>query len=423
MPGAAHNLLWNRLLKALTTSNALPTDAGNRTPLEIARYADERLRTNLAVPFVEGYYLERRYGGAASKLSDAEAEALVAQIESTPPRPASQSAPSASNAASSADRAQQTHASQVLPAAAPNSTVARPAIEESQPIGVEFLPQPKPAPKPTPPPPPPPAPRGEQAAQPAVAARPSLKKPARPKKVRRTFGRWLRDLFEGILYRVVYFAVCLALAAPLLLWNYWRHTSHWKLVTDGDSTYITAMSDIYGSTQKDPARQKLMIGCEGGRDFVRFTWDSPLPSSEKPYIYQGVYLHYGLRMPTPDTPRSTTLVWQDSLFLKPTEGETTATDFQVATATPEAEANSGSNSDKQGKELSVSEFIAGISQSNELVLDIQGYLDAQGKHWNYDGGTFGYDEYSPMEMHFGKSGLDSAVPELQQACHWVSTGP
>ena len=85
MPNTAHDLLWNRLLEALKVRNALPADVGNSTPLEIARYADERLRTNLAVPFVEGYYLERRYGESASKWSEAEAEALVLHIESISP--------------------------------------------------------------------------------------------------------------------------------------------------------------------------------------------------------------------------------------------------------------------------------------------------------------------------------------------------
>jgi hypothetical protein len=424
MPDAAHNLLWNRLLAALKARNALPADSGNRTPLEIARYADERLRTNLAIPFVEGYYLERRYGGSTSNLSEAEAEALVAQIESTPQSAALQSAPPADEAASSAARERQAHTSQVIPVVAHNSAVARPEIEESQPIGVEFLPKPKPAPKPAPPPTPPPAPRVEQAAKPAVAAKPKPQTPAKPKKIRRTFGQWLRDTARGCLTNLLFYAVAFLIAAPFMYWSYWKHTSHWKFVTDGDSTYITAMSDIDKSTQKDPARQTLMIGCEGGRDFVRFTFDSPMPSSDKPYIYQGVYLHYGLRVPVQDeNPHATTVAWQDSLLLKPTEGVTTATDFQVASVKPEAEAESGSKWEKQRREFAVPEFIAAFRQSDELVLHIEGYLDAQGKHFTYNDTAPDYLEDSQLDMHFGKSGLDSVVPELQQACQWNSSQP
>ncbi len=422
MTTTPHNRLWERLLAALADRNALPADSGNCTPLEIARFADERLRTNLAVPFVEGFYLERRYGGKTSKQSEAEAEALVAQIESTPRLAAFQSAPSTGGVAQNASTALQTPASQALPENAPKSAVARPGIEESQPIGVELLPKPKPAPKPTPPTPPT-APVVEQVAASAVAAKPKPKKPAKPKKIRRTFGQWMHDLVKGFLPKVAFFAICLALVSPLLYWDHWRHTSHWKLATDGDSTYITAMSDIYGSTQKDPSRERLMIGCENGQDFIRFNFDSPMPASEKPYIYQGVYLHHSLRIPSPDDPHITTLVSQDTLILKPTEGETSSSDFQVASLLPEDESDTQSARKLKGKELNVPDFVSAFSRSGELVLRIDGYVDSQGKHWEYNGGSFDYGGNSVMDKHFGIDGLAKYLPELEQACHWNPPQP
>jgi hypothetical protein len=414
MTAAPHNFLWERLLTALGRCNALPADIGNRTPLEIARFADERLRANLAVPFVEGYYLECRYGGTASKLSDADAEALVAQIESAPLLPASQSVPSPSDAASSATRALQTHTLQVLPVAAPNSTVVRPENEESQPIGVEFLPKPKPAPRPTPPSTSPRAPRVEQAVRLAVAARPKPKKLARSDKVRRTFGQSLRDLGRGLFQLGWKLIVGITILAAFAYWNKWRNSTHWKLKTEGDSTVISALSDVTETTEKDSPREKIMIGCENGREFLRFTWMQPMPGSSKPYVYQGIYLRHGLRVPFPEHENMTTLVWQDHLFLQPMQGETSAFDFQAVSATPENEDGRRSESDLQEKDVNVQEFLSRFSQSKELVLDIEGYLDSQGKHYEY-----GWDS---EQTRFPTEGLASQLPQLEQACHWKPSG-
>ena len=413
---APHNRLWERLLAALGGSNALPADAGNSTPLEIARYADERLRTNLAVPFVEGYYLERRYGGATSKLSEAEAEVLIEQIESTSRLAAPLAAPSAVTASSGTSPQLQAPASQTP--ASPAPAASRPEIEESQPIGVEFLPKPKPAPKPAPPPTPSPVPRVEQIAKPAVAAKPKPQKPAKPKKIRRTFLQWLRDTVRGCLTHLLFYGVCFLIAAPFLYWNHWRHSTHWKLEIEGDATYLTALSDVTETAVQDPPREKIMIGCENDSDFLRLTWMQPMPGSSKPYLYQGVYLHHGVRVPYPEHTDSTTLVWQDHLFLKPLQGETSASDFQAVSATPENEDGRLSENDLKKKDVNVQEFLSRFSQSKELVLDIEGYLDSEGKHYEYGG----FSEDSE-HTRFSMDGLAAHLPELEEACHWNLSQP
>lgn len=420
MSAAHHNLLWQRLLAALKDRDALPETIGNGTPLEIARFADERLRTDLAVSFVEGYYQERRYGGISSRLSEAEAEALVAQIEALPRVLPLQPATSIASQTQTSGPAPQTPMQSIPFTRASAPATAKPApampeVEESQPIGIEFLPKPKPAPKPAPPPI---AQRVEQTAKAAAPAKPKPKKPAKPRKVRRTFREWFGDTVKGCLTNLLFYGFCLLVAAPFLYWDHWRHTTHWKLETAGDATYITALSDIYGSTQKDPAREKLMIGCENGRDFVRFTWMQPMPSSSRPYLYQGIYLHHGLRVPYHDDPHATTIAWQDHLFLQPLQGESSASDFQAISTMPEREGETPSERDREKKELNVQSFLSGLSHADELVLDIEGYLDSQGKRWNYDSGNNDYSNDSDLEIRFGTDGLARHLPELQQACQW-----
>lgn len=147
MPNAAHNLLWNRLLAALKARNALPPDPGNRTPLEIARFADQRLRLNLAVPFVEGYYLERRYGGNVSKWSEAQAEAMILDIESISPlfsfqAEAGDSPVAASNSSPLGVAGTFSRAEGFKPA------VNEPVQDESQAWGTEYVPESRPATRP-----------------------------------------------------------------------------------------------------------------------------------------------------------------------------------------------------------------------------------------------------------------------------------
>jgi nitrous oxidase accessory protein NosD len=92
MSTAAVDRLWERLRHVLSDKGMLAP--GNPTPAEIARYAD-RLRGDREVGrFVADYYYPRLYGGGASKLSDAEAEDIVAAVEGAraakkppPPRP------------------------------------------------------------------------------------------------------------------------------------------------------------------------------------------------------------------------------------------------------------------------------------------------------------------------------------------------
>ncbi len=138
MSVAVHNRLWNRLLAALKLRNALPADAGNCTPLEIARFADERLRTNLAVPFVEGYYLERRYGGSTSKWSEAEAEALILHIEFIAPLFSSQAAAVDAAIASGNPSLLGTAGTIPLPESF-KPLLSEPVLDESQAWGSEYV--------------------------------------------------------------------------------------------------------------------------------------------------------------------------------------------------------------------------------------------------------------------------------------------
>jgi hypothetical protein len=70
--------LWKRLRQQLTERGMLRT--GNPTPAEIARQADVLLGNRSVSRFVNDYYYPRIYGGTSGKLSDAEAEAIVASL-------------------------------------------------------------------------------------------------------------------------------------------------------------------------------------------------------------------------------------------------------------------------------------------------------------------------------------------------------
>jgi hypothetical protein len=129
MAAAQHDYFWERILTALAVRGAvLP---GNATPLEIARFADSKLdrQGHPVVSFVEGYYLERRYGGISSQLSEAEAYALVLRIESLPlPSRPADVPPSSPN-----------QSGRPSPVQEPKPVASEFVVEESEPWGSEYL--------------------------------------------------------------------------------------------------------------------------------------------------------------------------------------------------------------------------------------------------------------------------------------------
>jgi len=87
MPEALHNLHWRRLQAALSAHDALAE--GNVTPGDIAVHAAAVLGAdagNLVARFVEDYYDPKVFDPASCRLSDIEAEALVAKIKDLPRR-------------------------------------------------------------------------------------------------------------------------------------------------------------------------------------------------------------------------------------------------------------------------------------------------------------------------------------------------
>src|SRR5262249_18762614 len=73
-------LLWRRIIEALRQRNGLIEGS----PKEVAAHARSVLGNDLVDRFLNGYFLERQYGGGSGQLSDAAAEELVRQVENLP---------------------------------------------------------------------------------------------------------------------------------------------------------------------------------------------------------------------------------------------------------------------------------------------------------------------------------------------------
>lgn len=141
---AKHDELWTRLRDALSARGALPV--GNATPGEIAAHATQVLPGDAVRRFVHDYYYKHQFGATDGLLSEAEALALVVQVEALPAvkaRPATPSPPQNKSSAPSEPKA------------------SRPARQPQEALGVSdggdeparkrvAKPDPKPAPLPAP---------------------------------------------------------------------------------------------------------------------------------------------------------------------------------------------------------------------------------------------------------------------------------
>lgn len=421
MDSAPHNRLWERFLAALAARHALPAQStlGNYTPTEIAHFADAKLETDLAASFVE-YYLERRYSGTSSRLSETEAEALILQIEAFPIPASSQPAPIAQRSDI------QPHASVESKPTPLGTAVLKPAasesaLDESLPVGTEYLPKSQPAPKPAAIPAPPPKPRPQQVA-PAVAAKPKPQ-PLKTKKRRPTAHELLTDFGLGLAKMLGGGALLFALIVTYGLWDRWKNTTHWKLQSAGDSTYITGLSDVDGKASKDPPRQKLSIGCESGRDFVRIVLPTD-PENRERDTSERQYFQQSIDKQSPNDPNSTQQVRVNHLVMQPAPGNSSAPEFQVVSQISESDydfylANHPpGNLDEARRQLSkpfsVSEFLSNFSGSQGVVLFLERY-DSQGHYWEPI--AWGPDR-NRNDFRFGTGGLAKLLPVLAEACHW-----
>jgi hypothetical protein len=426
MDSAQHNRLWERFLAALAARHALPvqTALGNHTPTEIARFADAKLETDLAVSFVE-YYLEQRYSGTSSRLSEAEAEALILQIEALPVPSSSQPAPIAQRSdrqpPASVESKQTTFGTAVLKPA-----VSESALDESLPVGTEFLPKSQPAPKPAKSAPPP-KPRPQPVAAPAVAVKPKPQKPVKSKKRRPTARELLTDLGRGLAKMLGGGTLLIALIVTYGLWGRWTNTTHWKLQSAGDSTYITGLSDVDRKASKDPPRQKLSIGCENGRDFVRIVLPTD-PENRERDTSERLYFQQSIVRQSPNDTHSTTQVRVNHLVMQPAPGNSPAPEFEVVSQILVSDydfylANHPpGNLDEARRQLSkpfsVSEFLSTFSRSNGIALWLERY-DSQGHYWEPNNDIrFGPGGLYDNDIRFGPGGLAKHLPELAEACHW-----
>jgi tetratricopeptide (TPR) repeat protein len=80
MSEVTHSVLWKRITSALHGRSVGPAASQGA----LAAEARSKLGTDLVDQFLNGYFLERQYGGGSSRLTDQQAEELVRQIENLP---------------------------------------------------------------------------------------------------------------------------------------------------------------------------------------------------------------------------------------------------------------------------------------------------------------------------------------------------
>lgn len=403
-----HNRLWERFLAALAARHALPARSapGNYTPTEIARFADAKLETDLAVSFVQ-YYLERRYGGTSNRLSETEAEALILQIEALPMTSSSLPAPLAQRSDNQPHASVESRQTKLgVEPLKPEASEA--ALDESLPVGTEFLPQSQLAPK-SATSALPPKPRQQQAAASAIAAKPKPQKSTKAKKSRRTAREMLTGLGRGLAKLLGGTALLFAVTVAYGLWDRWQSATHWKLQSAGGSTYISGMSEVSRASSKNPPRQKLAIGCDNGRDFMQIILPTD-PQNGNRNTSERLYFR--------ETMYSNGQYVGNYLIMQPAPSP----EFQVISQIAESDylqaaGNHHDNLDEArrllSKPFSVSEFLSNFSRFKSVTLSLVRY-DSQGQYWIPVMEPAGQEPY----IFFGTGGLAKHLPELQEACHW-----
>ena len=412
MAQAAHDRLWERLLAALASRDVLPAqeDAARFTPSEIARHADGKLGGHLATDFVEKFYLERRYGGASSRLSEDDAEELITRIESSRP-----TAPAQTGRAESPAPAQKPAPVEVRPARAPAPARTPPpasaAIGESLPVGTEYLPKVEPAPLSVAP--------ASRVIQQTAAAVPAAarQKPADKAKAKKTRTLATRTplISLGDLPRTI---VILLIWGLFYYWSdHWRLETHWKLVTQGDSTYIAGKTDITGkNTNQD--RETLSFGCENGQDFLRLTFDKSRLGNPPRTVTEyndlgGLYFHETAWIQAPDaSSKEITQGAQNHLLLLPAESGSTDNRFQLVARAPYDREVTQTQFEKQGNSSSVPGLLAQLANADHTEWKLNSFANSKHLVWTYPENREGPD------LVFGGSGLAKRLRDLAAACHW-----
>ena len=412
MAQAAHDRLWERLLAALASRNVLPSqeDAASFTPSEIARHADGKLGGHLATDFVEKFYLERRFGGSSSRLSEADAEELIARIESS--RPAG---PAQTGRVESPAPAQKPAPAELRPARAPaparTPPLAPATIGESLPVGTEYLPKVEPAPLSAAP--------ASRVVQQTAAAVPAAarQKPADKAKAQKTRTRVTRTplISPGDLPRTI---VILLVWGLFYYWSdHWRLETHWKLVTQGDSTYITGKTDITGKNPNQD-RETLSFGCENGQDFLRLTFDKSRLGNPPRTVTDfndlgGLYFHETAWIHAPDASgKKITQGAQNHLLLLPAESGSTDNRFQLVAQAPYDGEVAQVQFEKQGNISSIPGLAAQLANADHTEWKLNSFADSKHLVWTYQENSEGPD------LVFGGSGLTKRLRTLAAACHW-----